>query len=74
MKTISQFINDKKEQWATQEIERVKSDFKVMERGGILFLTLNGVAFAEIEGKTSANEIADKLNVARDTAVKFEKL
>lgn len=74
MKTICQLIKDKKEQWNNQETERVKSDFKVMERGGILFLTFNGVAFAEMEGKATANEIAEALNLARETATKFERL
>lgn len=74
MKSISQLIKDKKEQWSEKEFERVKSDFKVTERGGILFLTFNGVAFAEMKGNATAAAIAEALNLARETASKFEKL
>lgn len=58
-----------------QEItESIKNEFKVVEKSGCLFLTHDGVAFEQIDSDTPANIIAEKLNIARETAGNYRVL
>lgn len=74
MKTIKQYIADQKEQNRLQKEAQLKSEFKVVERDGYLWLTHLGVAFKRIDSDMPAMEVANLLNDARNTAVEFEKL
>lgn len=42
------------------------------KESGSLYLTLGGFAFAKIEKYASAQEIAEKLNIARQNAIELE--
>lgn len=74
MKTIKQWWNERKAQAKEHEIDSIKRSFKVAERSGKLYLTHEGFAFAEIPCYTSAQEVATKLNEARNAAIEFEEL
>ena len=50
------------------------SGFKVKERGGILWLLLDGVAFYEIPHNFNADTIAGKIEESRKTAIKYDSL
>lgn len=71
-------MNFLKEWWQDRKIKEqeritdsIRMEFEVVEKGGFLFLTHNGVAFDQIDKDTPAREIAMRLNTARDTAQKF---
>lgn len=74
MKTIKQYIEDKKEKLRLKDEANQKSSFKVKERGGFLWLTYNGVAFKKMEPSASAADIVKALNTARDYSVEFGRL
>lgn len=74
MKTFQQMIKEKKEKWNAMAEERIKSEFRVVERDGTIYLTHNDVAFMSIDDNATAKVIAQKLEVVRNTAVKYAKL
>lgn len=74
MKTIKEFIADKKEKCRLQNEANLKSEFKVVERGGFLWLTHNGVAFMKIASLSKAEDVTKELNKARECAVEFDRL
>lgn len=74
MKTIKQYIEDKKEKYRLKDEANMKASFKVKERGGFLWLTYNGVAFKKMESSASASDIVKALNMARDCSVEFIRI
>ena len=74
MKSIKKYIADKKEQCRLQYESNIKADFKVIEKGGFLWLTHCGVAFMKVNNLSQAESITAELNKARDCAVEFERL
>lgn len=74
MKKIKQYIDSRKEALRKQEENNLKSEFKVTERKGRLWLTHNGVAFMEIQAKASAETITTELNKARNAAMEYAML
>lgn len=74
MKTIKQYIADKKEQNRLQKEAQLKAEFKVVERDGYLWLTHQGVAFSRVDLNMQAIDVAAMLNDVRTTAVEFEGL
>lgn len=72
MNRLVQWWNDHKDEARKTEMNNIKSDFKVVERNGKVFLTHQGYAFAEIDKYASASTIVDKLNEARKAALEFE--
>lgn len=63
-----------KEKSANNNISGIRSDFRVCEKNGKIYLLHNGYAFAAMQKDATATEIAEKLNAARDVAVEFEGL
>lgn len=74
MKKIKEYLAKKKEQTQKQSDIRLKSEFKVEERNGFIWLTHDNVAFMKIPAMLNAERIAEMLNEARKCAVEFEKL
>lgn len=74
MKTIRQWWADRKESSRKNELENIKSGFKVAEKNGKIYITHHGYAFAVIAKDSTAAEIASKLNEARKAALEFEGL
>lgn len=74
MKTIKEYITAKKDEWRLQDESNLKSEFKVVERGGCLWLTHRGVAFMKIADSAQAEDITKELNNARECAIEFERL
>lgn len=74
MKIIKQWWIDHKEKQKKDTVENIRSDFKVHERDGSIYLTHNGFAFALMSSHATADEIAAKLNEARKAALEFEGL
>lgn len=74
MKAIKKFIEDKREKSRLQDEANIKAGFKVVERGGFLWLTHNGYAFMKVANLSNAMDIAKELNKARETAIEFERL
>lgn len=74
MKTIRQWWTERKAQARKNELEDIKRDFKVFENGGKLYLTHHGYAFAVMPSHATADEIAAKLNEAREAAMELEEL
>ena len=76
MKTnnLIKWWNGRKENAKKKAIAAFKSDYKVSEKDGKIYLIHNGYAFAVVKDNTSASEIAAKLNAARDAALEYEGL
>lgn len=74
MKKIKNIISDSREKYRLKDEENIKSDFKVSERKGKLWLTHLGIAFREIEDDMPSSEIARLLNEARQKAIEYERL
>ena len=74
MTSIKKYIADKKEKIRMQDEANIRSDFKVVERGGFLWLTHCGVAFMKVSSLSYADDVAKELNKARECAVEFERL
>lgn len=74
MKTIEQWWNSHKNKNRINEVRNIRSDFKICERNGLIYLTHNGYAFATMPKHATADEIATKLNEARQAALEFEGL
>lgn len=74
MKKIRDFIEDRKNKARLQNEANLRSDFKVVERGGFLWLTHNGVAFMRVSNLAQAEEVTKELNKARECAVEFERI
>lgn len=55
-----------------QRTASIYDEFKVIERGGQLWLTHLGVAFMVIDKDLNADGVAKALNQARKTAVLFD--
>ena len=74
MNAIEQWWNNHKNQNRINEAKNIRSDFKVCARNGLIYLTHNGCAFAVMPPHATADEIAFKLNEARQAALEFEGL
>lgn len=72
MKMIQKWIKKNQEKKISDRIEEIKNMFAIEEKKGSLYLTLGGFAFAKIEKYASAEEIAEKLNIARQNAIELE--
>ena len=53
-------------------LRKLKICLRFEAKKGSLYLTLGGFAFAKIEKYASAQEIAEKLNIARQNAIELE--
>lgn len=74
MNFLNEWWNGRKRKYQDRIANEICNEFEVVEKGGVLFLTHNGVAFDQIDKDTPAREIAMKLNMARDTAQAYRKL
>lgn len=52
--------------------ESILSDFKVVEKDGVIWLTHLGFAFKEMPYNLNAAEIAKEIQNARQTAIRYE--
>lgn len=73
MKTIKQWWNERKAQARDRELESIRRSFNVVEKGGKLYLTHQGYAFAAMQSCDSAEIIAARLEDARYAAIEFEE-
>lgn len=74
MKTLKQWRTELKSKARQNELENIKTDFKVTEKNGKIYLTHHGYAFMTMPKDATADEIATKLNEARKAALEFEGL
>lgn len=74
MNRLIEWWNSRRELSKKKAIEAFKSDYKVSERNGKIYLVLQGYAFAVLPDKMTAGEIANKLNNARNAALEYEGL
>lgn len=74
MGKIKEYFNAYKQKIQFEKESQIKADFEVVERGGFLWLTHNGVAFMKIASASQAETVTAVLNKARECAVEFEKL
>lgn len=74
MQTIKEYIRNKKEKAQSQYEADVRADFRVVEKGGFLWLTHQGIAFMKVESTSKASDVAQRLAHARDTAIEYENL
>lgn len=65
-------VNGQRERDAERTRERIRGEFKVVERHGAIWLTHDGRAFARIERNATADEIASLLTDARIAATTYE--
>lgn len=71
---IKEWLVRRKRKDEQQRIRYLREEFDVEEKCGVIYLTHNGVAFERIDTDTSANDIAEKLNAARNTAQEYRTL
>lgn len=74
MKKLIKWWNDHKEKSKRKAIEAFKTDYKVSERNGKIYLVHQGYAFAVLPEEMTAAEIANELNNARNAALEYEGL
>lgn len=74
MNKIRQYFHNRKERKRLEDEARLKSEFRVVERNGYLWLTHEGVAFMKIESLSYAADVASELKKARETAIEFKGL
>lgn len=74
MNKIKEIIEKRKEKAQIEKEAVLKSDFRVVERGGALWLTHCGVAFMKVPAATKSEDVAKMLNDARSNAIEFVKL
>lgn len=71
MKKLKEYFKDYKSKEKKRREQELRSEFKVVARGGVLWLTHNGVAIYEFSDDTTASHIARRLSEAQDTSVNF---
>lgn len=74
MALIKKFIQKKKAKIRAREEANIRSDFRIVERDGSIYLTHYSVAFMKVPASTKADDVTKMLNEARDTAIEFERL
>lgn len=74
MKSIKEFIENKKQKIRLQKEAELKSEFQVVERANRLWLTHNGVAFMDFPKDVKTEDVTESLNKSRLAAIIFEKL
>lgn len=74
MNRLIKWWNDRKESSKKKAIEAFKTDYKVSERNGKIYLVHSGYAFAVLPDEITAAEIANELNNARNAALEYEGL
>lgn len=74
MNRIKQYFKNRKERERLEEEAHLKSEFAVVERGGSLWLTHDGVAFAEFESDDDAHYIASAIDKCRNAAIRYKRL
>lgn len=71
MKKLKEYFADYKSKEKKRREQELRAEFKVVARGGMLWLTHNGVAIYEFPDNTSASCIAQRLKEAQDTSLNF---
>lgn len=71
MKKIQKMIESYRNRNREADERFIRSEFKVTERNGSLWLTHCGVAFMKVSSLSSAEGVASELEKARDTAIEF---
>ena len=74
MNRIKQYFKNRKERERLEEEARLKSEFAVVELGGSLWLTHDGVAFVEFESDDDAHYIASAIDNCRNAAIRYKRL
>lgn len=74
MNKLINWWNSRRELSKKKAIEAFKSDYKVSEKNGKLYLIHQGYAFDVMPLSATAEEITAKLNEARRAALEFEGL
>lgn len=74
MERLKQLIEKRKEKTRLQKDAELMSEFQVVERGGYIWLTLNGVAFVKFEDGRDVSDITDALKETRKYAIEYSRL
>lgn len=74
MNRIKEWLLSYREKKAERQRMELRSRFKVRERGGSLWLTLDGEAFRRIGPTENAETITAMLNEARVVAITFRSI
>lgn len=74
MKRFKEIMAARKDKARLAEETNIKAEFRVVERGGDLWLTHDGVAFCAIPSDATSGQITEMLERARLTAVKYNAL
>ncbi len=71
MNLVKKFITERRLKVKEERDMQIKRQFEVVERGNILWLTHDGVAFQKIPDGKTATEVAEMLNAARMAATSY---
>lgn len=74
MNFIKNYIQNRRKKDEATKDARLKAEFEVTEKNGMLWLTHDGRAFARIEDGKTADEISRLLSEARIAAITFERI
>lgn len=74
MEVIRKYVDGIKAKNRADDENRIRSQFKVVERNGKLWLTHSGVAFMQIPADATADGVAKMLDNARGVAVEYEEI
>lgn len=71
MKKLKEYFKDYKSKEKKRREQELRSEFKVVARGGVLWLTHNGVAVFEFKDNASASFVTNSLAEVQEISVKF---
>lgn len=74
MKKLREIIDAQKQKAQFEKEAELKSEFKVIERNGELWLTHCGVAFKKLYASATAKDIALMLESCREVAIEYARL
>ena len=74
MMIFQNLIEAKREKYRATVRQMTKSEFRVAERDGSLWITHKGIAVIKLSEYASAKEIAEKLDECRNTALEYDRL
>lgn len=71
---IKDFISRRRQKDHERRMEDLRSRFNVEEKGGIIWVVYDGAAIMEISPNVDVKRIAEALEMARNSAVKYQSL
>lgn len=74
MNWIKKWIDNQQSAYEEGLTMRIRDDFKVVEKGGQLFIAYDGIAIKTIDSKATAEDIVRMITEVRDTSQLFRNL